>query len=162
MPQFKRGDLRTMLHDLDSLLLFSANGMVNLRGALVMGAGFAKEVRDEFAAIDYEIGQRIIGHYGVIPGCPYRYGLVIQKYYTGKRIGAFQVKLHFERKAMYSLISWSASRLARWCRQNPSIPVHMNFPGIGLGGLSRSQVLPVLERLPEQVTVWELENGGKR
>lgn len=34
--------------------------------------------------------------------------------------------------------------------------IHLNFPGIGNGGLKRSNVLPLLERLPDNVKVWEL------
>lgn len=72
-------------------------------------------------------------------------------------IGAFQVKNHWGNPAETELIANSVERLVeilatpayeRWS-------VSLNFPGIGNGRLERRVVLPLLEPLPENVTVWE-------
>jgi len=160
MPTYKHGDLRAAFDDKTALLLFTGNGVVKADGALVMGAGFAKQVRDAFPSLDYELGQAIIAR-----GCPqardgYYYGMVLHEHWTGNRIGAFQVKRHYRYNASLQLIRGSVARLHYWCSINPTTPVHLNFPGIGLGGLDRNLVEPALVILPPQVTIWEW-NGGK-
>ncbi len=52
------------------------------------------------------------------------------------------------------LIVFSTRKLLAWCDKHPTARVHLNMPGVGLGGLTREQVLPALERLPDAVTVW--------
>jgi len=138
--------------DTADLFLITTNSTIKKNGALVMGRGIAHQARDRFSGIDHTWGQHIeqlCGHLGV-------YGLLISAAWPDKKIGAFQVKQHFRDRADPALIAASAARLRAWCTTHPQATVHLNFPGIGNGRLDRSVVLPLLHRLPDSVTVWEL------
>jgi len=45
--------------------------------------------------------------------------------------------------------------LLQWISLHPTAQIHLNFPGIGNGGLPRTQVFPLLQPLPGNVTIWE-------
>ena len=53
------------------------------------------------------------------------------------------------------LIEYATHMLLEWCKEHPAAQVHLNLSGVGLGGLPRELVLPLLEPLPDSVTVWE-------
>jgi hypothetical protein len=71
------------------------------------------------------------------------------------RIGLFQVKIRFSDMASLDLIRASVEKLVQWCKQNPTVAVNLNFPGIGNGGLSEAVVRPLLDSLPDQVRIWK-------
>lgn len=68
------------------------------------------------------------------------------------------VKDHWQEDAKLSIIEESAICLDNWLFDMTSdIRVDLNFPGIGNGKLKREDVLPLLERLPDNVHIWEYE-----
>lgn len=130
------------------LFLITTNSFIKRNGALVMGAGIAKQARDMFSGLDLALGQRI-DHLGL-------YGLLISENYPERKLGAFQVKRHWKDTASLDIIEKSTSMLNH-IAPNDGLQIHLNFPGIGNGKLNRKAVLPLLEKLSGSVTIWEYE-----
>jgi hypothetical protein len=148
-----RGNM--FLHPAD-LILVTTNSYVRSNGTLVMGRGAAAQVRQFLPGAEAIFGSlvqsvtkgQVFANYGVLvePIPPTR------KY--ALRYGIFQVKYHWGKPAIPDLISYSCTKLQEISHLYPSIS--LNFPGIGNGGLGRDEVLPLIEGLPGNVTVWEL------
>jgi len=143
MPVFKTGDMWSVFDEVDYFIV-TTNAIVKNNGALVMGAGIAKQMRDRFPGIDLEIGAAIgkAGSGGT-------YGLLL-----GNKVGAFQVKYHFKSMANLGLISLSAEQLKDEARANPDKTYALNYPGIGNGGLRPWMVEGILEDLPDNIQIW--------
>ena len=124
--------------------IFTGNSFIKRNGALVMGRGIAREVRDKWPGIDVEIGQalstkmRDAGFYGLM---------------LEKKIGVFQVKHHFADPAELILIAASAELLRIEAEDHPTTRYALNFPGIGNGHLKYDHVLPLLKHLPDNVNI---------
>jgi len=138
------------------LLLFPANGVV-LNERLVMGAGFAKDVKLKFPEIDAMFGERILDGTFRFEKNAFLYGLLICEHEDGWKVGAFQSKLHWQDKSNLNAIKAASDYLAEWCEMFPNTSVHLPFPGIGFGGLHPEIVKPFLDQLPTQVTIWQKE-----
>ena len=150
MPRFQQGDMWTAYESAD-LFLITTNNTLRQNGALVMGRGIARQARDRFPGLDLSLGkqiQKICGSQGI-------YGLLISSRWPVVKLGTFQVKRHWREPAALALIESSAASLARWAMEHPNSQICLNFPGIGLGRLPRSAILPILEQLPDNVTIWE-------
>lgn len=141
-----------------SLILVTTNSYVRSNGTLVMGRGAASEIK-----CYYPPAESVFGH--LVKACPgvglKRYGVLLAprvgNWLPGLpqyQWGIFQVKYHWNKPALPDLISHSTSKLMEIAHLYPSIS--LNFPGIGNGGLGRDEVLPLIECLPSNVTVWEL------
>lgn len=129
----------------DEYYLFTGNSYINKKGELVMGRGAAAEVKSLYPTLPLEFGKAIGKQLHLAA-----YGLR----WVG-RIGVFQVKRHFRDYAEYPLIGMSAELLAEWAFSFPAATFHMNFPGIGYGGLDQQKVLPMLEPLPLNVYIYK-------
>jgi hypothetical protein len=158
MPQFQQGDIWSVYPQAD-LFLVTTNSTLKQNGALVMGRGAAQQARDRFPGLDLAFGQAIAqqcGHLG-------RYHLLVSPQWPQAKMGAFQactersrsVKTDYKQSADLSLIQASVAALVEWTAAHPGKSVHLNFPGIGNGGLARADVLPLLAPLPDQVVIWE-------
>lgn len=150
MAQFCIGDMWTA-YDRAGLFLITTNSTVKADGRLVMGRGMARQARERFPGLDLALGtqiQVVCGNQGV-------YGLLISRRWPAAKVAAFQVKYHWQRPADLSLITRSATALTWWTRYHADCAIHLNFPGIGNGGLTRTAVLPLLATLPDNVTIWE-------
>jgi hypothetical protein len=141
----------------------TTNQYVTVNGRVVMGRGAAFTAKTLFHGLDYTLGGRIMRHQHSNPGTPYYllYAGEWVRYYgdvsRGVRIYGFQVKNHFRDDAKLDLIAHSANMLHVVATAlRPQDTYSLNFPGIGNGRLSRKQVMPLLETLPDNVTVWEL------
>ncbi len=160
MAQFCTGDMWSA-YDAADLFLITTNSTVKADGRLVMGwtiiqLGMARQARDRFPGLDAALGaqiQTVCGNQGV-------YGLLISRRWPAAKVAAFQVKYHWQRPADLSLITRSATALTWWARYHADCAIHLNFPGIGNGGLTRTAVLPLLDPLPENVTIWEYAPGA--
>lgn len=144
MPVFRTGDMWSVFDEVDYFVI-TTNAVIKRNGAVVMGAGIAKQVRDQYPGIDVEIGkgiQKVCASGG-------EYGLIL-----GNKIGVFQVKYHYKHMANLALISQSAKELAAHAEANPDKTYALNYPGIGNGGLAPWLVEPLLEILPDNVQVW--------
>lgn len=150
-----------MFTDLDSdVILATCNSYVKQDGRVVMGRGAAKTMRDMFPGCDQTFGSLILGLvYEPVCG---QYGIVWQEqdyepFDAPFIIGLFQVKDHWHEPAKLELIVSSVDILRKLAKNTwLDKAISLNFPGIGNGQLSRQDVLPLLHRLPDNVTIWEL------
>jgi hypothetical protein len=150
MPQFQTGDMWTAYQTAD-LFLITTNSTLRRDGALVMGRGIARQARDRFPRLDKALGQQVLS----LCGNQGEYGLLVSPRWPEAKLGTFQVKFHFRQPASLELIQRSTTALHAWCVENPEATVALNFPGIGNGRLPRTAVLPILQQLPDTVTIWE-------
>ncbi len=147
-----KGNMWTAYREAD-LFCITTNSFVKKDGSAVMGAGIAKQAKERLPGIDLAIGQRILQECGQTRGGVY--GLLVSDHWPKARLAAFQVKTNWNDKASLALIRRSTEALIAWCDIHPKAKVQLNFPGIGNGKLKRDDVLPIIEALPDNVTVWE-------
>jgi len=145
----KFGNMWDAYDDAD-LFLITTNSFVTQRGTLVMGRGIAQQTRDRFPGIDRAFAKQITKRNAHLK----MYGLLIPDDWPEHKIGCFQVKTHWGRPARLKLIRLSTYDLWHWTKEHPDASVHLNFPGIGYGQLYYEDVLPVVQFLPDSVTVW--------
>ena len=129
-------------------VLVTTNGILS-RGRLVMGAGAAAELVRRWPNAPEYFG-RIIGR------SQSTYGVVIEKTLG---YGIFQTKHHWQYASNLDLIAYSTACLTFWATDpelEPQERFFLNYPGIGLGQLSKPEVFPIIERLPDNVIIWEL------
>lgn len=144
MTIFRQGNMWSCFDEVNHFLI-TTNAVIKKDGALVMGAGIAKQVRDKWPGIDKEMGaaiKRTCGSGGT-------YGVIL-----GKKIGLFQVKHHYKDNASLELITYSTNMLKALANSVPERKFALNFPGIGNGKLSYEQVFPIINNLPDNVYVW--------
>jgi hypothetical protein len=141
------GNMTEHLEEAD-VVLFTANSLIKKDGTLVMGAGFAKTIRDLFPGIALELGTALKKRKDKDA-----YGILMS---SGK-IGAFQTKGHPSIPSSMYYIHPSITALKELALNNPEKTYYLNYPGIGMGGLSIGQVYPVIEMLPDNVTIWVLK-----
>lgn len=143
------------------LVLVTTNTSVNWRNELVMGRGAAKEAAARNPGLALALGRMLKKQ----PKWT-AYGVVLSDHVdagTGARVGAFQVKWTWDRPAEAALIKASVYTFMDFYSGlcGPELQelfrgrVSLNFPGIGNGRLKREDVLPLVEKLPGNVTVWE-------
>jgi hypothetical protein len=156
MPEFRQGDMWTAYEPAD-LFLVTTNSTIRRDGALVMGRGIARQARDRFPGLAGALGRQILS----LCGNQGTYGLLVSPRWPAAKLGAFQVKLHYRQPASPELIRYSTAALCAWCTEHREALVHLNFPGVGYGRLQREDVLPIIARLPDRVTIWEYPPAGK-
>lgn len=128
---------------------FTGNRIVRNDGALVMGRGAARQLRDQYPGLDKQLGARLRE-------------LAAQRRIAAVPMGPvtaliwFQVKHHWADEADLTLISEAALQLAETAWEHPGLTFHLNAPGIGNGRLSWNQVEPLLRCLPDNVFVYKV------
>lgn len=153
------------------MLLVTTNAFLRSDGTLVMGRGAAKEACLRVPGFDKTCGDAI-KHYSrqcyagkYDPTFPYGVLITGTTAVTGRVLldvkravmGIFQVKYHWSNLADLDLIRLSVAELEQIAAQRKGESISLNFPGIGNGGLRRADVLPLLQSLPDNVTVWKLQ-----
>lgn len=161
MPTFEKGNMFDVWGQTD-LFLFTSNPIVNKKGLAVMGRGIAKQLADRHPQIRKDFGDWLTIWWPRLG-----YHVEALDYYDGQNVGFFMVKEHWAEDAKLEVIERSVDSLLGFIEDanalavdDTRVPVRrvdLNFPGIGNGKLSREAVLPLLERLPENVHVWEYE-----
>lgn len=149
-----RGNMWTTYAD---CYVVTTNQYVTVKGKLVMGRGAAWQARDMFPGLDINLGI-LINHYAGTPYsllCAGKF-MLPPPHSREAAIWAFQVKTHFRDEARLDLIQSSSRALTAIAKHDKNLIWHLNFPGIGNGRLNRKDVLPLLQDLPDNVTVWEL------
>ncbi len=137
------------------VILFTANSTVTERGHLVMGGGAALQAKMLVPSAPEAFGQYLISNNLINK----KFDLMILENdkrtidTTGTIIGAFQTKYEVWKPSEYKYVIDSVDALAKVCgRYNKVV---LNMPGIGLGGLERERVLPLLKDLPDNVIIYE-------
>lgn len=147
------GDIWDELGKAD-LILVPGNSTLKTNGELVMGAGAAMELAQRFPD-----APRVFGKGNQSPNCyQCNYGVVFNDLVNDGveyRVGLFQSKIHWRDRGNLNIIARSAGQLLNFANVQRDWRIAMCFPGIGLGGLNRADVLPILEKLPDNVFVYE-------
>ncbi len=136
---------------LPDVYLFTGNPIIKKNGAIVMGRGAAKQVRDSYPGIDAKLGNHVARSNAPSTGLAF----VPINEEARQIIGWFQVKHHWMEPADLDVITNATASLVDLANLRQDITVHMNFPGIGNGRLSEEEVLPVLYHLPNNVRIYK-------
>lgn len=174
MREIKRGNIWEQKAD---VYVIPTCGVITKAGALVMGAGAALGAKKRFPSLPMTAALYFRSQFGLpekmirmrgkkaetYNGFVYGFVGVIGSGATDKTVGLFQTKIHYSDPARLSLIGHAIVRMNAWLKWlygfdefPPNPKVVMCFPGIGLGGLRRESVLPLLEDLDPSVEIYEL------
>lgn len=138
------------IYDKTDLFLITANSTLNSRGELVMGAGIAKQAKYRYPQLPKMFGTKIIRHKSDF------YGLMVcWEMMPEIKIGLFQTKYNWEDKSPPNIIFKSTYELLVFAEHYTTMRVDLNFPGIGFGGLTKAEVMPIVSILPDSVHIWE-------
>ena len=125
--------------------LFTGNAVIKNNGAIVMGRGAARQVRNCYPGIDRAFGKHLMKE-------PDLNVLILGK--ANRQLGWFKVKDHWKEPAKLSIISESVKKLTTIATENPELRFHMNYPGVGNGKLDVCAVAPLLQALPDNVLLY--------
>ena len=147
MWKLEAGDMFSRLGRPNEMVIVTANASVKVNGELVMGRGAAKTATTLIPGLAKECGRWVKDageFYGFLP--------------VFDDLGLFQVKHHWFDRADISLIGKSCLSLAEYMREFPVLTYNLNFPGVGNGGMSVMEVVPVLDwffsRMGSGLRVW--------
>lgn len=132
------------------IFMITTNPIVRKDGAVVMGRGIALEAKTRFPTLPVDFGNKLktlIPYHG--DGAVGWIGD-----YENTPIWWFMVKDHWANKASVDIITQSTNLVDVLFGDTDS-RVDLNFPGIGNGGLAREEVLPIIQRLPDNIHIWE-------
>ncbi len=141
------------LWDFDGILCITTNGTLRKDGACVMGRGVAYQATQRFPGIAQYLGSRVKHE-----------GNHVHLLYSGKLI-SFPVKHNWWEKADLELIAQSVWELTALigALEHPEqvVTVYLPRPGCGNGGLSWTEVKPLVEVLPDNIFLvgWPNEKG---
>lgn len=165
----RTGDMWTDSHA--DVILVTGNATVNAAGRLVMGRGAAAEAAVRFpgcakvfggellkirqqppsASLNFKLSPADLVEMGSRP-----YGVLIHPTQFDPMLGVFQVKNDWAKPAVPKLIYISVDQLSDLAETEwVGMRIALNFPGIGNGRLRREVVLPLIQGLPDNVSVWE-------
>ena len=152
-PTYVIGNLWDELGKAD-LLLVTTNASFDRYGQLVMGAGAALEAKIRWPFMPIDLGQHLKR---IIKNDTHIYGVKIWKKLDGSKthVGIFQTKTNWRESSSAPIIASSVECLLKIIQSYHRIA--MNYPGIGLGNLSRDVVEPLLEQLPAHVFIYSKE-----
>jgi hypothetical protein len=134
---------------LPDVYLFTGNPIIRNDGAIVMGRGAAKQVRDTYTRVPYILADKINRD-------PNRsiYWATISKS-KEQHIGWFKVKEHWQHEAKPHLVQQSVNALMRIAIKHSQYKYHINYPAIGNGKLSADDIAPMLISLPNNVIIYK-------
>lgn len=123
---------------------FTANSTIH-NNKLIMGGGAALAAKKAYPNIDTILAEEVKDwSFNEV------YGVVVVPYYDFF-ICAFQTKTHPSLPSTLELIEEACHSLNRYLALNyeegEQPTVHLNYPGIGLGGLTPEEVGPIIESL---------------
>lgn len=151
MAKYQVGDIWN-IEDKLVRLFFTANSLIRDQ-RLVMGVGFAEQIRDRwpeapqiFADLIQRNGDR---DYHLIE--PVKLGKWKGRFYS---VGALQTKQRPRDKSPITLVQESVNKLCDFANEHRSSEFHCPMPGVGLGGLNYWTVLEMTCKLPANVTFW--------
>lgn len=155
MAKFKRGDLFNHLNDYD-IVFITTNAKVS-NGKLSMGAGIARQAMEIFPELPELFGKQIKFILDKKGNEWYGIAFVNDENKQRHKIAAFQTKgINPYDSANIKLIRYSTECLIDYAMNRPDLKIALNYPGIGLGQLNKSDVEPIISMLPDNVTIWEL------
>ncbi len=152
-----RGELWQLVEH-PAVYVVTTNASVNNSGELVMGRGAALQAAQRIPGIALEAASLVDYRLGLLNRDDKPYGFVLVRQprpEEGKYgFGIFQVKHAWDQPAKISLISHAMDILRMYALDKRDVTIRMNYPGIGLGGLPKSQVNLLLQDLPENLHIF--------
>ena len=128
---------------MDNVRIFTGNPIVKKNGAVVMGAGAAKVVRDAYKGIDVYFGKGMTT------------STLLKFVYTDNGyMGWAKVKNHWQMPADLGVVASMVEVLTEVATKRPDMIFHMNYPAVGNGKLKREDVEPLLVGLPDNVCLY--------
>lgn len=154
----ERGNMWDIFGKTDCFFI-TTNPIARNDGAIVMGRGIAKEMKDRFPEFPYKFGEKLAtlhDQYSAV-GKAWTPTTGAVGSFNGQLCGYFMTKSHWRERSDTDVIKASVHSLFSLCEHHPvkDFRFDLNFPGIGNGKLKREDVLPLLEELPDNVHVWE-------
>jgi len=134
---------------LPDVYLFTGNPIRKYNGAIVMGRGAAKQVRDTYPRVQHQFGELIKDQPNALVLFAPVYGANSTQY-----IGWFKVKDHWQEPAKLSLVKASAARLDQIAAARPEMRFHINFPAVGNGKLVEQDIMPLINLMADNVIVY--------
>jgi len=139
--------------DADAICV-TCNNQLTKQGSLVMGAGAAREMLKYFPKAAQTAGE-VIGKVREHSKSDF-YGFLLTLDTDHDRLlGFLQTKYHWRDPSPLELVERSLIVFALSADRHPDISFACNMPGIGLGGLAREVVVPLVNSLPENITFYE-------
>lgn len=160
--RFQYGNMWDVFGETD-LFCITTNSFIKSNGNLVMGAGIAKAAVEQIPGIANFFGASVLsscghlGSYGLLLWKRRPRGAILRGLPDEQSVAAFQVKWDFSKPANYILIEHSVFQLAKLARKYPLSRFDLNYPGVGNGKLDRRKVREHLEKLPNNVHVWQFK-----
>jgi hypothetical protein len=143
----ERGDMWSAFGK--GIFMITTNPIRRKDGAVVMGRGIALEAKTRFHSLPYDFGAQLDRH-------PHLDSVGLIGIYHDVPIYYFMVKDHWRSPASLEIIERSVAAIDYWFWISDTYErVDLNFPGIGNGQLKREDVLPIIEKLPDNFHVWE-------
>jgi hypothetical protein len=139
------------VYEESDLFCITTNSYVTGSGHLVMGRGIAEEAAEKFPELPAAFGSLILD-YARDSSTKINYYLV---HHVALHMAAFQVKYHYRHPARIELIKGATKKLSQMARERPTWRFDLNFPGVGYGGLERDLVLKAIQRMPDNIHIWE-------
>lgn len=145
--KIKIGNIFDYVNELDYVGI-TTNSTLNKKGELVMGAGNAKEAKCLYPDLPKVFGQMIksmgceLGYYGII-----HYDKFI----------AVQTKRNWRDKSLISDVEETLEHLKIIAEMHPELAIGIPYPAINHGGLTESDIYPLLLKLPDNVIVYKLQ-----
>lgn len=139
------------------IMFVTTSSSLNSKKELVMGAGAAKWVKDNYPNAPSEFGKRLTES-----GMRTRFGISISNAVEDGKICIFQSKIKYNEPSTLDIIAFSTGMLVAMigiteALDFPKVRYSINFPGIGLGELNPVDVYPIIKPLPSNVDVWMYE-----
>jgi hypothetical protein len=145
---FEKGNMWDVYEETD-LFCITTNSTLNKKGELVMGKGIALQAKQRFPDLPRMAGRLIVSETV--------YGLMVC-HMPVTPIGLFQTKIHWRNPSLPSVIEISVNNLISYIKVRPDWKrIDLNFPGVNNGKLKKELVMPIIEKLPDVVHVWEYE-----
>ena len=158
---YRYGNLMDSLAEYQSVFI-TTNSCIKKTGELVMGRGFAKSCAVAFPELALKAGEAIgsDNKYGIIEDVLIDSCISIGDTHTTRRkisLGLFQVKFNWRDNATLELVKYSTEMLKKLALTNSQVSYALNYPAIGNGHLSKQDIEPIIETLPDNVDVWQYE-----
>lgn len=148
------------------IIYIPTNSSLNRKGELIMGAGAAKYVQENYPEYPKHFGDKVKvmavdGIYGII--------ICTMPDIEETTIAAFQTKIDWSEPSPLELVTYSCGMflgmvMVAQAITQKSLRIAIAFPGIGHGGLDPRRIYPYLKTFPDNVDVWaypgELQKYG--
>lgn len=151
----------SIIQDQKNVIVFTGNLTLKSNGHAVMGSGIAAEIARIYPSAPLWIGDQLKECYHCHSN---GYDAISQQkkplrafFYAGLNLAMLATKKHFSERSSIKLIREGVTVLRNECLIREEKIFNLNFPGIGLGGLKKEEVLPIIEELPSNCIVWEMK-----